>query len=107
LRERLLPYVPHVNAFLFDTYVQDIPGGTGKTFSWDIVAGLGLDLPVFLAGGLTPDNAEQAVETVHPFGIDVASGVEERPGAKDFEAIDRLFAAVSRFRGAEDGSVSR
>lgn len=98
LLQRLQPYVPHVNAFLFDTYVANQAGGTGKTFSWDKISGLRLDLPVFLAGGITPSNAADAVETVHPYAVDVSSGVEQSPGTKDFEAVDNLFGALAPFR---------
>jgi phosphoribosylanthranilate isomerase len=103
VRDRLLSYVPHVNAFLFDTFVDDTPGGTGQTFPWTIVSDLNLEIPVFLAGGLNPSNVAKAIETVSPFGVDVSSGVEERPGQKDFEAVDRFFNAVAEFRGVDDG----
>jgi len=98
LEERLLEYAPHVSAFLFDTYVENLPGGTGETFSWDIVSNLDIELPVFLAGGLRADNVADAIESVRPFAVDVSSGVEERPGQKDFEAVDRLFEAVAPYR---------
>lgn len=95
--ERLEPYIPHVGAFLFDTFLDGTPGGTGLTFPWSIVSEIHSDVPVFLAGGLNPNNAAEAIRTVDPFGIDVSSGVEVAPGRKDFEAIDRLFAAVAQY----------
>jgi len=98
LRERLHPYIPHVSAFLFDTFVDNHPGGTGRTFSWETVSDLDLDIPVFLAGGLNPANVAAAVETVRPFGLDISSGVEQSPGAKDLEAVDELFTALAPFR---------
>lgn len=100
VNERLLPYVPYVSAFLFDTYVEAKAGGTGKTFPWPIVSDVRPDLPVFLAGGLSPDNVTVAVETVRPFGIDISSGVETAPGQKDFEAVDKLFEALTSYREA-------
>lgn len=96
--ERLKPYLPHVSAFLFDTYVENVIGGTGKTFPWSIVSDIRPEIPVFLAGGLNPGNVVEAIHTVRPFGIDISSGVESAPGQKDFEAVDRLFKALAAFR---------
>ena len=100
LQRRLDPYIPHVYAFLFDTFVENQPGGTGRTFSWETVSALDLDVPVFLAGGLNAANAAEAVTAVGPYGIDVSSGVEQSPGTKDFAAVDDLFAALAPFRAA-------
>ena len=58
-------------------------GGSGETADWDRAAELARQRPVLLAGGLTPDNVAEAVRRVQPVGVDVASGVEARPGVKD------------------------
>ena len=59
-------------------------GGTGKKFNWDLaVAAQRFGKPIFLAGGLTPENVADAVRQVRPFGVDVSSGVESAPGKKD------------------------
>jgi len=75
-------------AFLLDTFIQGAAGGTGETFDWS-VARIVIEsgLPVILAGGLTPDNISRAVEEVHPWGVDVSSGVESSPGIKDPEKM--------------------
>jgi phosphoribosylanthranilate isomerase len=79
-------------AILLDTYVKGIPGGTGKTFNWEIAKKVvSLGYKVFLAGGINPDNVLSAVKEVSPYAIDIASGVELYPGKKDPEKIKRLF----------------
>lgn len=84
------------DAVLLDAYAPKVFGGTGETFDW----GLGLkfkeefpDVPVILAGGITPENASSAVSQVRPAAIDVASGAEISPGVKDFEKVRKLLAA--------------
>jgi phosphoribosylanthranilate isomerase len=79
-------------AILLDTYIKGIPGGTGKTFNWEIAKKVvSLGYKVFLAGGINPDNVLSAVKEVSPYAIDIASGVELYPGKKDPEKIKRLF----------------
>jgi phosphoribosylanthranilate isomerase len=81
-----------VSAVLLDAKVEGLLGGTGQIFDWrlalDVVA---LDIPVFLAGGLGPDNVRQAAVTVQPFALDVSSGVESEPGKKDWKRLKALF----------------
>ncbi len=72
-----------VDAILLDAYVGDIPGGTGKTFPWEKAAEVKGHGPLILAGGLTPDNVGDAISCVHPYAVDVSSGVEVRLGCKD------------------------
>lgn len=86
------------DAFLLDSYVAGMPGGTGETFNWS----LALDAkkfgkPIFLAGGLTAGNVAGAVRAVRPFAVDVSSGVEMSPGRKDAAKMNDFVAAV---RGA-------
>lgn len=73
--------------YLFDTYVKGAPGGTGKTFNWNILAGKRFKKPIFLAGGLTPQNVGEAVKKIAPYAVDVASGVETSPGKKDHKLL--------------------
>ena len=80
-------------AALFDTWLPDMAGGGGKVFDWRQV------LPwsgkrFFLAGGLTLENVGRAVEMTRPFGVDVSSGVEEKPGIKDAAKIKKFIEAV-------------
>ena len=70
--------------------VADSGGGTGRPCRWDLAARLASVRPVFLGGGITPDNVRTAVEQVHPAGIDVSSGVESAPGVKDRKLIQIL-----------------
>ncbi len=76
-----------VDAFLLDTYRDEEFGGTGETFDWDVARKAKQFGKVILAGGLTPENVSTAVRLVQPYGIDVSSGVELRPGIKDHKKI--------------------
>jgi phosphoribosylanthranilate isomerase len=69
-------------------------GGTGKTIPWELLAQLRLDVPLILAGGLTPRNVAEAVRAVRPYAVDVASGVESSPGRKDPALVRAFIDAV-------------
>ena len=74
----------NTDAWLLDAYSQGALGGTGEKFNWELaIEARKLGRPIFLAGGLTPDNVGDAVSLVQPFGVDVSSGVEISPGEKD------------------------
>ena len=77
-----------VDCFLLDTYAPDKPGGTGKTFDWDLARQASSRAKIILAGGLTPENVADAVEAGRPFAVDVASGVEEEPGLKSRDLME-------------------
>lgn len=79
------------SALLLDSYQPDIYGGSGKSFDWSL-ANIELDLPIILAGGLTPDNVSAAIDIVQPYAVDVSSGVESAKGVKD---IDKIRAFIS------------
>jgi phosphoribosylanthranilate isomerase len=88
----------------FDTLLLDSgnvlqPGGTGKPFDWMQAATISesmrrVDLKLIVAGGLNPNNVGEAIETLHPWGVDVASGVEAAPGKKDPEKVRAFVRAV-------------
>lgn len=82
---------------LLDSYSPSAPGGTGESFNWQQVPSERC-LPLVLAGGLTPDNAQQAVGAVKPYALDVSSGVESLPGVKD---LGRICAFVRAARSVE------
>jgi phosphoribosylanthranilate isomerase len=83
------------DAWLLDAYSADHPGGTGEKFNWDLaVEAQKFGRPVFLAGGLTPENVVDAVRRVKPFGVDVSSGVERSPGKKDHAKVRAFIRAV-------------
>jgi phosphoribosylanthranilate isomerase len=69
-------------------------GGTGRTVDWGVAAVLARNRRVILSGGLKPENVRQAIRTVGPWGVDVASGVESRPGVKDPVRLRAFFEAV-------------
>lgn len=76
---------------LLDTYVPGIPGGTGESFDWKLIPPY-LPKPVILSGGLTPVNVATAITQVHPWAVDVSSGVEASKGIKDAQQIAQFIA---------------
>jgi len=94
----LLATSPKPMAVLIDSYVAGAMGGTGHKAPWDLLVGQDFDVPLILAGGLTPDNVAEAIRVVKPWGVDVASGIESSPGRKDAGKMRAFVAAV---RGAE------
>jgi phosphoribosylanthranilate isomerase len=70
--------------------------GTGSAFDWDRIYGANAFGSIIVAGGLTPENVADAIRTLHPFAVDVASGVEAKPGKKDYEKMRRFIEAVHR-----------
>lgn len=85
----------HTDAFLLDAYSKGGLGGTGEKFNWDLaVAAQKLGKPIFLAGGLTPENVADAVKQVRPFAVDVSSGVEAAPGKKNAAKVRAFIQAV-------------
>jgi phosphoribosylanthranilate isomerase len=94
LREEVLRFPgQHV---LLDSYLPGVPGGTGATFDWSLAAPLARERKVFLAGGLHPDNVSEAIRTVRPYAVDVASGVESSPGVKDPLLVERFVARAKQ-----------
>ncbi|HWP43832.1 MAG TPA: phosphoribosylanthranilate isomerase [Blastocatellia bacterium] len=85
-----------VSAYLLDAHIEGAYGGTGRRSDWAIAAEAARELPVILAGGLTPENVAEAITTVRPLGVDVCSGVEREPGVKDFEKMRMFMQEVSR-----------
>ena len=81
-----------------DAYHKDKLGGSGETFNWDLAieAKRRFDVPIILAGGLTPDNVEEAIAKVQPYAVDVSSGVEAEPGRKDHAKLKAFLQAVRR-----------
>jgi phosphoribosylanthranilate isomerase len=82
------------SALLLDAYDPELPGGTGKTFDWNLAREAKKVGPIILAGGLTPENVGEAIRKVRPYAVDVASGVESAPGVKDAGKLKAFFAAV-------------
>jgi phosphoribosylanthranilate isomerase len=86
------------DAWLLDAYAANQVGGTGRTFNWELAReAQRLGRPIFLAGGLTPENVAEAVRRVGPYGVDVSSGVEAAPGKKDLAKV-RAFIEKAKLR---------
>jgi len=88
------------SALLLDSYQQGIPGGTGHAFDWARIPD-GLTKPIILAGGLGPENVEEAIRAVRPYAVDVSSGVEAAKGIKDAEKIIAFMRGVERADGEQ------
>ncbi len=88
------PYAK-ARGILLDTYMPGIPGGTGAAFDWSLVP-RDLPQPVILAGGLSADNVQAAIEKVRPYAVDVSGGVEADKGIKDAAKIRAFMQAIGR-----------
>jgi phosphoribosylanthranilate isomerase len=88
--ETIWAYVDIVDQVLLDSYHPSLAGGTGQTFHWPLLKSFSCPIPWILAGGLTPENIEQALGSLDPDGIDVSSGVEISPGNKDLALVQQL-----------------
>mgnify|MGYP003344497489 FL=1 len=82
---------PNASGFLLDAYVKGQPGGTGERFDWELIPHS--HAPIILAGGLTPDNAKDAIDQVAPWALDVSGGIETKPGRKDPDKMARFMNA--------------
>ena len=91
--EQVMVHVHEGAVVLLDPYVEGIYGGTGRTLDWSMAAEIAQQMPTILAGGLTPKNVGDAVQTVHPWAVDVSSGVETE-GVKDTDKIRAFIAAA-------------
>lgn len=87
---------------LLDAWLEGVPGGTGKTFDWQLAADT-LPAPIVLAGGLNENNIAAAIAAVRPAAVDVSGGVESEPGIKDANKIKRFIAAVRAAEQHVDG----
>ena len=86
----------HGFAVIFDGYRDGDFGGTGETFPWTLLDQIKIDKPLILAGGLRPDNVQAAIKMLSPYAVDVATGVESRPGKKDHSKMRDFIAAVRK-----------
>ncbi len=86
---------------LLDAYHEDAFGGRGSTVDWDLAAEIvrTCERPIFLAGGLTPENVADAIRHVRPYAVDVSSGVESSPGRKDHVKVAAFITAVRSVSG--------
>jgi phosphoribosylanthranilate isomerase len=84
------------SAFLLDSALSGHYGGTGTTGNWHVARTVAQSQRIILAGGLTPENVAEAIRIVRPYAVDVASGVEARPGKKDPVKLRTFFDEVNR-----------
>lgn len=88
-----------VRGFVLDAFSAVSYGGTGQMTDWELAAEAAKSTRVVLAGGLTPENVAEAIRKVQPYGVDVSSGVESRPGKKDHAKIRAFINAVKLVSG--------
>ena len=89
---------------LFDAHRAGVPGGTGASFDWELLSARHSQVPLILAGGLTPENVAEGVAITRPFAVDVASGVETEPGVKDHARMAAFADAAQA--GSPDARVA-
>jgi len=87
--------LPRNVVVLLDAFDPVRHGGTGRSIDWNVAARVARMRPTILAGGLRPENVGEAIRRVRPFGVDVSSGVEVRPGVKDAGRLRDFFAALA------------
>jgi phosphoribosylanthranilate isomerase len=93
--EEIPKYSESASFFLLDAFVPGEQGGTGEVFNWDLaVKAKEYGKPVFLAGGLTPENLTEAILKVQPFAVDAASGVERLERRKDYDKLNKFIRAA-------------
>jgi len=88
----------HVDFHLLDTRSrgrEDLRGGTGETFDWNLLRARRSGVPLILSGGLSADNVAGAIALAHPYAVDTASGTEAAPGRKDPRRLREFFDAVA------------
>ncbi len=87
---------------LLDTAAAGMRGGTGQTWDWSLVATRRSKIPLILSGGLNPENVAAGIAAVHPYAVDVSSGVEASPGVKDHDKLRAFFAATAAHAAAAE-----
>ena len=87
---------------MLDTHAEDLRGGTGRSFDWELARHHRSRVPIVLSGGIDPANVAEAIAAVHPFAVDSATGTEAEPGLKDPAKVEALIAAVRAVDAAGD-----
>ena len=84
--------ISRMEKYKVSAYILDPGAGSGKVFNWDLA--IGIDFPIIIAGGLTPENVKNVILLLEPYGVDVVSGVEKSPGKKDKQKVKRFIEEV-------------
>ncbi len=91
-------FINVIDYVLIDTPLYSMRGGSGKTYNWEIaLEAKKFDIPIFLAGGLNPQNVRFAINMVSPFAVDCASGIEHYPGIKDLQKMRDFVNEVNSY----------
>jgi phosphoribosylanthranilate isomerase len=81
------------SAILLDTYSEEVRGGSGNTFDWNLIP-QSISKPIIIAGGLNKDNVKHLLSKITPYAIDVSSGVEIKKGKKDYQMMEKFILGV-------------
>jgi phosphoribosylanthranilate isomerase len=92
---QIFSYLPFVNKLILDAYDPNLAGGTGKTLDWSILSDFKPGCEWLLAGGINPENVAEAIAQTRPDGIDLSSGVENKPGDKNLHKIAELISQIN------------
>jgi phosphoribosylanthranilate isomerase len=92
--QKAIAYYPVIDTLLLDAYHPQQLGGTGQTLPWNDLKNFQPLCPWLLAGGLNPDNVLTALDSLHPDGIDLSSGVERSPGDKNLDKVTKLIESL-------------
>ncbi len=88
------------DAYLLDSFIEKIYGGTGVTFNWNLsLLAKGLGKPIILSGGLRPETVADAIRRVRPYAVDVSTGIESKPGKKSYKLMRNF---IEKVRSADD-----
>ncbi len=96
-----IPSYENIFAYLLDTYSDKVYGGTGTTFDWSLaIKAKSFGKPIILSGGLGANNIEEAIRVVRPYGVDISSSIESRPGLKDHRRMREVINLIRRMKRA-------
>ena len=88
----------HTDFHLLDASVEGVRGGSGRSWDWSLAAQRRSKVPMILSGGLTAENVAEGIAAVHPYAVDVASGVEAEPGIKDPAKLEAFLSVAAPAR---------
>jgi len=93
---KIIRQYKNIDAYLFDAYDKNIYGGTGRSFSWNILKNIPRHKPIIISGGIRPNNVIAVIKKLNPYAIDISSGVEAYPGKKNLKQLKTLIQTIKR-----------